>query len=465
MKIQFLGGAQTVTGSMHMVSVNGLNILLECGLFQGRRAEMYERNQKFTFDPKEVDILLLSHAHIDHSGNIPNLVKQGFKGKILATAPTVDLCKLMLHDSAFIQEMDVVHVNKIRAKSHLPLVEPIYGIKDVEACLDQFEAIHYNDSITIGNQVTATFRDAGHILGSAGILIEANEKGKKIRLGFTGDLGRPDTAILRDPDPLRDLDYLITETTYGNRFHTHTGDPEEELANLINKTAQRGGKVIIPAFAVGRTQQIIYHLHKLFDQDRIHDLPIYVDSPMAVKATRIFQKYPDFMDRQTKRIFLDDHLDPFKFKRLTYVENVQESKNLNQLLVPAIIISASGMAEGGRILHHLKNNIEDPKNLILFVGYSAKHTLARKIMDGEKEVRIFGEPHHVKAEIKTLDYFSAHGDRHGILEYVDFSNPVKLKQIFLVHGEPEQANTLIDAFRSKGYLNTTYPELGSVFEC
>lgn len=448
-----------------MVQVNDLTILLDCGLFQGRRSDMYEKNQNFTFDPAEVDFLLLSHAHIDHSGNIPNLVKQGFTGKILATAPTVDLCKLMLHDSAFIQEMDVAHVNKIRAKSHLPPVEPIYSIQDVEASLSQFEAIHYNDPCELGSHVTATFRDAGHILGSAGILIEANEQGKKTRLGFTGDLGRQDSVILKDPDPLRDLDYLITETTYGNRFHAHASDPEEDLAQLINKTASRGGKVIIPAFAVGRTQQIVYHLHKLFDQDRIHDIPIYVDSPMAVKATRIFQKYPDFMDRETKRVFLDGHLDPFKFGRLNYVENVEESKGLNKLLVPAIIISASGMAEGGRILHHLKNNIEDTKNLILFVGYSAEHTLARKIMDGERIVRIFGEEHQVRAEVKTLDYFSAHGDRHGILEYVNYSKPSKLKQIFLVHGEPAQANTLIDAFRSKGFLNTTYPAPGYVFEC
>ncbi|OGG97231.1 MAG: MBL fold metallo-hydrolase [Candidatus Lambdaproteobacteria bacterium RIFOXYD2_FULL_50_16] len=464
MKIEFLGGAQTVTGSMHHISYNGGSVLLDCGLFQGRRHEMYEKNQNFSFDPSTLDYLLLSHAHIDHSGNIPNLVKKGFRGKILATGPTVDLCRLLLKDSAFVQEMDVAWVNKIRAKSHQPPVHPIYTQADAEACMPFFHAVDYNQVVDLGHGVTATFRDAGHILGSAGILLEILEKGKKTRLGFTGDLGRYDQALTKDPDPLRDLDILITETTYGNRVHPAGHDPEEELAQIVNDTANAGGKLIIPAFAVGRTQQIVYHLHKLFDQDRIHDLPIYVDSPLAVKATEIFRKYPQYLDRATDRIFLKDHQDPFGFSRLTYIESVDESKALNNLLVPAIIISASGMAEGGRIMHHLKNNIENPKNTLLFVGFSAKDTLARKIMDGMPVVKIYGEEYQVRAKVKILEYFSAHGDRKNILDYVHYSNPNKLQQIFLVHGELEQSQSLVDAFRSKGFLNVTIPAPGDSFE-
>ncbi|OGH00899.1 MAG: MBL fold metallo-hydrolase [Candidatus Lambdaproteobacteria bacterium RIFOXYD1_FULL_56_27] len=464
MKIQFIGGAQTVTGSMHLLTVDGHKVLLECGLFQGRREEMYQKNQNFPFDPAEVEFLLLSHAHIDHSGNIPNLVKKGFRGKILATPPTVDLCKIMLPDSAYIQEMDVMHVNKIRAKNHQPPVEPIYNSADVQACLGHFVPVEYNQSYPLAPHVKVTFRNAGHILGSAGILLEVNEKGRSLRFGFTGDLGRDGIDLINDPDPLRDLDILVTETTYGNRTHPPAIDAEEKLAQLVRQTAQNGGKVIIPAFAVGRTQQIVYHLHKLFDQNRIPDIPVYVDSPLAVKATEIFRDYPQYLDRETERIYLTDHLDPFKFSRLTYVGSVEESKSLNSLVYPAIIISASGMAEGGRILHHLKNNIENPKNLILFVGYSAKNTLARKIMDGEKRVKIFGEEHEVRAQIAHMDTFSAHGDRHNILDYVDFSDPKHLKKIFLVHGEPEQANSLIDAFRSKGFMDVCYPAPGEEHE-
>ncbi|MDT8445294.1 MAG: MBL fold metallo-hydrolase [bacterium] len=464
MLIQFFGGAQTVTGSMHLITVGELKILLECGLFQGRRSDMYEKNQNFPFDPAEVDWLLLSHAHIDHSGNIPNLVKKGFKGKILATGPTVDLCKIMLKDSAFIQEMDVRFVNKIRQKSHQPPVTPIYDSKDVENCLEHFEKIEYNEELPLGPGVNVTFRDAGHILGSAGILLDIHEEGRQFRLGFTGDLGREDMALIRNPDPIRDLDFLITETTYGNRLHPDEADAEEMLAQLINETASAGGKIIIPAFAVGRTQQIVYHLHRLFDQNRIHDIAIYVDSPMAIKATEVFRHYPEYLDRATDRIFLQGQRDPLGFQSLTYVEDVEQSKSLNSLPYPAIIISASGMAEGGRIMHHLKNNITNPRNLILFVGYSAQHTLARKIMDGEKKVKIFGEEYEVKAKVAQLDHFSAHGDRRNILDYVQYSKPEKLKQIFLVHGEPEQANSLIDAFRSKGFMNVSYPAPGDSFE-
>ena len=464
MKIQFIGGAQTVTGSMHLITVGETRILLECGLFQGRRSDMYEKNQNFPFDPASVDFLLLSHAHIDHSGNIPNLVHRGFQGKILATQPTVDLTKILLKDSAYLQEMDVRWLNKILSKQNKPLLKPLYTTEDAENATKYFHPIDYNQSIELTPQIKATFRDAGHILGSAGILLEINDKGKQHRLGFTGDLGRDHMAVLRDPDPVRDLDILITETTYGGRFHPQAEDIEEQLAQIVNSVAQRGGKIVIPAFAVGRTQQLVYHLHKLFNQDRIPDMPVFVDSPLASKATDVFRHSTEYMDEETRHLFLQQHEDPFGFKRLKYVKSVEESKSLNSVVYPHIIISASGMAEGGRILHHLKNNLGNPKATILFVGYSAKHTLARKIMEGNEVVKVFGEEHHVKASIHVMDCFSAHGDRKDILNYVKYSPPEKLKHIFLVHGEPMQSKSLVDAYRSKGYENIYYPEPMQEFE-
>ncbi|MDH5560411.1 MAG: MBL fold metallo-hydrolase, partial [Deltaproteobacteria bacterium] len=436
-----------------------------CGLFQGRRSEMYEKNQNLPFDPSEIDAMILSHAHLDHSGNIPNLIKNGFKGKIFATEPTVDLCKILLRDSAYLQEQDIRWVNVARAKSNdKPPVKPIYSIKEAQAAMNSFHPVQYDERFEILKGVKVTFRDAGHILGSAGILLEIREKGRAIRLGFTGDLGRKDTVVICDPNPIRDLDALICETTYGNRFHSPQADIEEELASVINQVAIEGGKILIPSFAVGRTQQVVYYLHKLFSQDRIHDMPIFVDSPMANRATEVFRKYPQYLDREANRIFLDNNEDPFGFKRLTYVNDTEDSKKLNDLIYPHIIISASGMAEGGRILHHLRNNIENSKTLILFVGYSAKETLARKIMDGQKKVKIYGEEFTVNAKIKILDHFSAHADRRGILDYFKFSTPERLKNIFLVHGEPDQAESLIDALRSQGFQNVHYPKFKDSFE-
>ncbi len=464
MKIEFFGGVETVTGSQHLLTINNKKILLECGLFQGRRIESFEKNSSFPFAVEEIDYVLLSHAHLDHSGNIPNLVKNGFRGRILATPPTVDLCKILLKDSAFLQEWDLKYLNMILAKSDKPPLKPMYTKADVEATMKHFEKVEYDKSINIDEVIRVTFRDAGHILGSAGILLEVKEKGNNKRIGFTGDLGRKDTAVICDPIPLQDLDVLISETTYGNRHHSPVEDVEEELAEIVNNTVSEGGKILIPAFAVGRTQQVVYYLHKLFNQNRIPDIPVFVDSPLASKATEIFRHYPDYLDSETDRIFLKDNEDPFGFKRLEYVGSADESKKLHQLIYPHIIISASGMAEGGRILHHLQQNIENPKALILFVGYAAKHTLARKIMSGEKMVRIYGEEYPVKAKVKVLDYFSAHGDRRDLLNYVKFSPPSRLKRIFLVHGEKEQSKSLVDAFRSQGYENVYCPTYGSSYE-
>lgn len=464
MKIQFIGAAQTVTGSQHLVTIGEKRILLDTGLFQGHRSEMYEKNQNFPFDPASIDALILSHAHLDHSGNIPNLVKKGFSGPIYSTPPTRDLCGLLLRDSAYLQEMDVRWLNKIRAKSKKPFIEPLYTLEDAEDSMLNFHPLEYGMPTEIFPGIRLTFRDAGHILGSASILLEFHENGKDVRFGFTGDLGRYNRVVIRDPDPLQDLDILLTESTYGNRHHGENEDIAEDLAQTINAVTEKGGKVIIPAFAVGRTQQIVYYLHKLFDQGRIPDLPIFVDSPLASKATEVFRRYPDYLDRETGRIFLEGKIDPFGFSRLTYVRRAEDSKALNNLNYPHIIISASGMAEGGRILHHLANNIGNSKNLILFVGYAARNTLARRIMDGEPTVKIFGEEFDVKAQIKSMDCFSAHGDRRDILEYVKHSPPEKLKHLFLVHGEVEQAESLIDAFRSQGYPNVNFPHPLSSYE-
>jgi metallo-beta-lactamase family protein len=457
MRVKFIGGAQTVTGSQHLLTVNGKKFLLECGLFQGRRKETYEKNHNFVFKPSEIDAVILSHAHIDHSGNIPNLVKQGFNGPIFATTTTVDLVQILLRDSAYLQEKDIKWVNKIRKHQGEIFAEPLYTLDDVEKAMLSFIGLQYDKSFQISPGVHLTFRDAGHILGSAGILLEIKEHGKTIRFGFSGDIGRKNAPIIRDPNLLRDLDILIMESTYGNRHHGKTDDELEELAKTILEVYEAGGKVIIPAFAVGRTQMLVYLLHKLYDQNRIPNMPIYVDSPMACNATEIFRTHPECFDRETYRVFLEDEEDPFGFGRLRYIRSVEESKKLNQLSEPHLIISASGMAEGGRILHHLRNNIHNPKNLILFVGYAAENTLARKIMEGQEEVRIFGEKHQVKCKVKKMDYFSAHADRQGLLEYVKSSPPEKLQNIFLVHGEEDQAIPLKDALRSQGYLAVHFP--------
>jgi len=463
MEIQFIGAAQTVTGSQHLLNINGKKILLDCGLFQGKRKEAFEINRAFKYSPSEIDVLLLSHAHIDHCGKIPGLVKNGFNGPIYTTAATVDLCQIMLRDSAHLQERDIYVVNKIRKKQHKNPFEPLYDYEDVEKAMDLFIGVQYSRAVEVAPGVMATYWDAGHILGSAGILLEINENGKNYRLGFSGDIGRNDMPIIRNPNVLRDLDLLIMESTYGNRLHDISDAVEEEVAKTVKSVVERGGKIIIPSFAVGRTQLLVYILHKLFDQNRIPVMPVYVDSPLAVEATKVYQTHPECYDRETYRVFIQNNQDPFGFGRLTYIKNVEQSKELNERHDPCIIISASGMAEGGRILHHLKNNIEDKRNLILFVGYAAQHTLARKIIDGEADVNILGEPHKVNAEVKKMDYFSGHADQNELLEYLKLNNPNKLKNIFLVHGERDQAMPFREKLLQKGYKNVHFPKSGEKF--
>ncbi len=464
MKIQFLGAAREVTGSQHLLLVNGKKILVDCGMFQGRRKEAFEKNRNFLIDPSEIDILLLTHAHIDHSGNIPSLVRRGFTGHIYTTTATLDLCQIMLRDSAHIQVRDVMWVNKKRKRDGKVLFEPLYTEEDVDQAMSQFIGVQYNRRIEVAPGVLATFRDAGHILGSSGILLEINENGKETRLGFTGDIGRKNMPILRDPDILRELDAIVIETTYGNRVHSDPEEVEEELAMTIRNVVDRKGKIIIPAFAVGRTQALVYILHKLWEEGRIPAFPIYVDSPLAVKATEVFRMHPECFDRETNRIFMHDKNDPFGFERLKYIRDVEESKELNSVPGPFMIISASGMAEAGRILHHMRNNIQDSNNLLLFVGYAAEHTLARKLMDGAKEVSILDDVFKVKCEIKQMDYFSGHADKNDLLEYLKLSPPKVLKNIFLVHGEEEQSVPFREELVSRGYSSVQYPVSGQKLE-
>jgi metallo-beta-lactamase family protein len=463
LEIQFIGAAQTVTGSQHLLYINGKKILLDCGLYQGKRKEAFEINRTFKYSPSEIDVLLLSHAHIDHCGKIPGLVKNGFNGPIYTTAATVDLCQIMLRDSAHLQERDIYVVNKIRKKQHKNPFESLYDFYDVEKAMDQFIGVQYSRTIEVAPGTMATYWDAGHILGSAGILLEINENGKNFRIGFSGDIGRNNMPIIRNPNVLRDLDLLIMESTYGNRLHAVADEVEEEVAQTVKSVVERGGKIIIPSFAVGRTQLLVYMLHKLFDQNRIPVIPIYVDSPLAVEATKVYQTHPECYDRETYRIFIQNNQDPFGFGRLTYIKEVEQSKELNDKQEPCIIISASGMAEGGRILHHLANNIENKKNLILFVGYAAANTLARKIIDGETEVNIFGEPHKVKAEVKSMDYFSAHADQAELINYLKLNDKKRLKNIFLVHGEEEQSLPLRGKLLQKGFKNVDFPSSGEKF--
>ncbi len=464
MQIEFMGGAQTVTGSQHLLTINGSRILVECGLFQGRRQESRERNQSFLFDPAGIDTLLLTHAHIDHSGNIPNLVKRGFRGPIYATAATVDLCEVLLRDSAHIHEQDAAYLSKENKKEGLPPVEALYTTADVEAALPLFRGVEYSEAVPIAKGFSATFQDAGHILGSAGILFEIEENGKTRRLGITGDIGRTKQPILRDPNRLRELDIMLMECTYGSRLHPHSADATEELAKVIRKVHQRGGRILIPSFAVGRTQTLVYMLHKLYIQNRIPDLPIYVDSPMAFEATQIFRRHPECFDREMQRTFLRDRQDPFGFARLKYIRSAEQSKELNDLKSPHIILSASGMCEGGRVLHHLIHTLPSPENMVLFVGYAAQDTLARKLMDGDQNVPILGHMHSVNCEINVMEYFSGHADQNELLEYAGYSSPDRLEHVFLIHGEPDSAAALQEKLEERGYRNVHYPELGEKVE-
>jgi metallo-beta-lactamase family protein len=463
MQLSFWGAAQTVTGSMHLLQVNGQRILLDCGLYQGKRSLSYERNLHFPFEPASIDVVILSHAHIDHSGNLPNLVKQGFRGSIWSTPATRDLCVAMLQDSGYIQEQDAAYVNRKRVRDGLPPVEPLYTKRDALEAIKQFISINYHRSFSPATGVTVTFLDAGHILGSAIVVLDIVEGEQQRRLVFSGDLGRHEMAILRDPEPVSDADFLIMESTYGNRRHETRDEARQVLRQVIVEAYKRRGKVIIPAFAVGRTQELVYALNLLSEVQKIPSLDIYVDSPLAVNVTEIFRAHPECYDEETLAL-LQEARDPFGFKRLTYVRDVEDSKRLNFLRDSAVIISASGMCESGRILHHLKNNIEDGDNTILFSGFQAENTLGRRILDGNRRVRIFGEEYDVRARVARVEGYSAHADSEELRVWASHLDRERLQGIFLVHGEKESALGLSGLLHKQGFRAVEIPERGQSFE-
>jgi metallo-beta-lactamase family protein len=462
MKITFHGAAGTTTGSMHLIETNNERILLDCGLYQGHRNEAFQRNSNFPFDPKTLSAVILSHAHIDHSGNLPSLVKNGYGGKINCTSATLDLVKLMLRDSARIQEQDAEYLNQKKSRKGLPPIKPLYTVQDAERTLPHLAAFGYNEWYRVNDNARAMMIDAGHILGSAITTLELYEDGRTIRFGFTGDLGRPDTSLLCDPEIARDLDYLIIESTYGNREHGLIQNAQNELVDIVRTTIKRGGKVIIPAFAVERTQEIVYTLHLKTEAGELPRVPVYVDSPLAIDATDVFRLHSEYLCEDVRE-HLIEHDDPFGFHGLRYTRSVDESKKINTLQEPCIIISANGMCEAGRILHHLKNNLEDKRNTILFVGYQAENTLGRRLVDGARKVRIFGDEFAVNAQIAMANGFSAHADHS---ELVDWVSKVKssLKGVFVVHGEPESSQAFAADLRTMGNFTVTVPELNQTIQ-
>jgi metallo-beta-lactamase family protein len=465
MELTFFGAVRTVTGSMFVVKNNGATILCECGLYQGHRAESNLKNRNLPFIPSEIDEMLLSHAHIDHSGNIPTLVKKGFSGGIYTTFASRDLCSAMLRDSANLQEKDTEHINWVnqqKAKNgrmkEFQIVEPLYTVADAIASLRSFQGVVYDRQLDITDGIRATYRDAGHILGSAMLEIELTKRWKKEKILFTGDLGRKNLPILKDPYQVESADVLIIESTYGNKVHDPIETAEGKLAAVINETVQRGGKIIVPAFAVERTQEFVYTLHQLTEQGKIPTIPIYVDSPLAVNATEIFRLHPECLDEQALE-YLNKNQDPFGFGKLKYIRDVEDSKKLNNITTPCIIISSSGMCEGGRILHHLRNNIGDKRNLILIIGFMADGTLGKRIVDKMPVVKIFGEEYELNAQVKKLNSFSAHADHDELLAFIKNINK-KPKQVFIVHGNSDQAEPLVAAVKDLGIPNVLIPLAG-----
>jgi len=463
MKINFHGAAHTVTGSQHLLEINGHRLLLDCGLYQGRREETYSRNLTFVYDPRKVDAVILSHAHIDHCGNLPNLVQDGYGGPVYATRATVDLATIMMADSGRIQESDAEFVNKKRLARGEEPIEPLYTEVDAQHAADLFRGVDYGQDFEPVPGVVARFVEAGHILGSAAISLEIEEKGRKIRFWFSGDIGRYKLPLLRDPVLPEDVDYLLMESTYGDKSHSDPSMAFAEFRDVVKRTIKRNGKVIIPAFAVGRTQELVYHLNEMMHDGDVPLVPVFVDSPLAVNASNVFRKHPECFDAETQQFVEEARHPALDFKMLTYVQSVEESKALNLRKDPMVIISASGMAETGRILHHLRNNVENPKNTVCIVSWQAPYTLGRRLADREKQIKIFGEPYTVNAEIATIGGLSGHAGQDLLIKYaVNVRKTVK--KVFLVHGEEKQAMMLTEKLEEKNMQEVYYPELHSSIE-
>ncbi|MCP4443117.1 MAG: MBL fold metallo-hydrolase [Aureispira sp.] len=453
MKVKFCGAARHVTGSSHLITLdNGYKILLDCGLYQGTADEMRHWNKKWPyFDPKDIDFLIVSHAHIDHTGRIPKLVKDGFEGTILCTHATRDLCTIMLMDSAKIQEDEAEN----------GLNSPLYNTLDVYTAMHSFTSIDYEKWHNVTNGVRVLFRDAGHILGSASITLEIEEEGKKlVRFGFTGDIGRPDRPILRDPIPMPEVDYLICESTYGNRRHSKKFTELNELLEVVNNTCVKNkGKLLIPAFSIGRTQELVYMLDQLSNQGKLPRIPIYVDSPLAISAMHIFQTHPECFDQELHEYMLKDP-NPFGFEGLNYTRRFGLADRLKESKEPCIIISAAGMMNAGRVQQHLYNILEDAKNTVLVIGYCPPSTLGGQIRRGDKNVMLMGDWISIKATINIMDSFSAHGDQQEMFDFI--KNQTTLKKLFLTHGEYDSQQEFRTFLGKKGFENITIPELGQV---
>ena len=459
--IAFQGAARTVTGSRHRVRLGARSWLFDCGLSQGHRDEAEAINRTFAFEPAELTDVVVSHAHLDHTGSLPTLVARGYPGRIHATGATTDLAAVLLQDSAFLMERDVEHVNR-RRRPHQPPRRPLYTRADVARTVERFVEHDYHAPWRLHPEIDVTFFDAGHILGSALTVFEISSGGRRFRLGMSGDLGRRDRPILRDPETPPGVDALVLESTYGDRLHPDPEDNERRLTEVIERTAARGGRLLVPAFAVGRTQELVATIHTLCEQKRLCDLPIFVDSPMARQATEVFRRHPECFDAETHRRFESEDGAPFGFRRLRYVASVEESKSLNDRREPCIIISASGMCEGGRILHHLQNGLGDARNTVLFVGFQAEHTLGRRLVEGAETVSIFGEPVRRRAEIVALEGFSAHADQRDLVQWAAGLEPSP-RAIFLVHGELAPAETLQARLRERINAAVHIPRPGEEF--
>lgn len=465
MKIKFIGAAREVTGSKHLITTDeGKKILLDCGMFQGKGLETDAKNRHLGFNPANLDHIILSHAHIDHSGLIPFLYKNGFRGSIICTHATRDLCSIMLADSAHIQELDVKWFNKKRARQGLPPVDPIYNIEDAENCMDLFIGVAYNRRFYINDKISVKFTNTGHLLGSAVVNLRIIENDRKIEIAYTGDIGRPYNHILRPPDPFLPCDYLITESTYGDRLHPELQQNEEELLKIVRETCVLNkGKLIIPAFSIGRTQEIVFMLNTFYNKGLLPEIEIFVDSPLSVNATDIYRLYSESLNKEVKEVLKYDN-DPFGFNSLHYIKNVDESKALNTYYKPCIIISASGMLEAGRVKHHVANNIENPRNTILIVGYCAPTTLGARLQQpGLREISIFGQIHKVKARIAKIEALSGHGDYKEMISFLKCQLPSQIKKTFLVHGDYETQVFYREELKKVGFRRVEIPDVEQEF--
>ena len=456
LQVTFWGAARTVTGSMHLVQAGRRKILLDCGFFQGRRAEAWKRNSEFPFNPSDIDIVVLSHAHIDHCGNLPHLVRRGFHGPIYCTSATRDLIAVMLADSAKIQEEDASHLNRHRRPGEPP-VAPLYDVRDLRRTMQQTRGVPYETPVDLAGGIQVRFVDAGHLLGSAMVHLSF-EGGKTIT--FTGDVGRKDIPILRDPAPIPPADLVISESTYGGRSHPGIEMLASDLCEVVKRTIERGGRVLIPAFSLGRTQTIVYFLHQLIESGQLQPLPIFVDSPLSAAATEVFRLHPECFDEETSQLLLRNE-DLFGEKQVRYLRGVEESKALNQHQHSCIVIAASGMCESGRILHHLKHGVEDPRNTILIIGYQAPETLGRRLVERKPTLRIHGAEKQLRAEVVVLNGFSGHAGRDDLLAMLTPLADAKRK-LRLVHGEPEQAEALLATLKERGFVDIAYPDRGDI---